>query len=68
MSQFPADWPGAGLINLAVHDLPHRSSTTEWWYQNCHFETVDGRQLSLFAAFFRIAKGTPYPTCMLSFA
>ena len=57
MSKFPADWPEGGRINLAVHDLPHRSSTTEWWYQNCHFQTADGRQMSLFAAFFRIAKG-----------
>jgi geranylgeranyl pyrophosphate synthase/predicted secreted hydrolase len=54
---FPADWPGPGPIDLSVQDLPHRSSTTEWWYLNTHFETADGRRLSLFAAFFRIVKG-----------
>jgi geranylgeranyl pyrophosphate synthase/predicted secreted hydrolase len=53
----PFDWPGPGPIDLAVHDLPHRSSTTEWWYVNTHFETPDGRHLSLFAAFFRIMAG-----------
>jgi geranylgeranyl pyrophosphate synthase/predicted secreted hydrolase len=53
---FP-DWPSPGPIDLAVHDLPHRSSTTEWWYLNAHLETADGRPLSLFAAFFRIVKG-----------
>ena len=30
---------------------------TEWWYLNAHLATADGRQLSVFAAFFRIAKG-----------
>ena len=54
---FPSDWPGPGPIDLAVQDLPHRSSTTEWWYLNTHFETPEGRRLSLFAAFFRIVKG-----------
>src|SRR6185503_12333762 len=54
---FPSDWPGPGAIDLSVQDLPHRSSTTEWWYLNTHFETADGRRLSLFAAFFRIVKG-----------
>src|SRR5262249_4283924 len=43
--------------DLAVHDLPHRSSATEWWYVNSHVQTADGRALSLFAAFFRILKG-----------
>ncbi|HZS41386.1 MAG TPA: polyprenyl synthetase family protein [Polyangia bacterium] len=42
---------------MKVHDLPHRSSATEWWYLNSHFQTADGRNLSLFAAFFRIIKG-----------
>ena len=36
-----------------VHDLPHKSSTTEWWYLKTHIETVDGRKMSLFVAFFR---------------
>lgn len=53
----PEDWPGPGPIDLAVHDLPHASSTTEWWYVNGHVVTETGRKLSLFASFFRIAKG-----------
>src|SRR6478609_8118648 len=52
----PADWPGAGPIDLGVHDLPHGSSTLEWWYANGHLKTADGRNLSFFAAFFRQAK------------
>ncbi len=51
-----ADWPGPGDIDLDVHDAPHASASTEWWYVNTHFETDDGRALSLFAAFFRIKK------------
>ncbi|MCA9515151.1 MAG: polyprenyl synthetase family protein [Myxococcales bacterium] len=57
MTERPADWPAAGPIDLARQDLPHRSAVTEWWYVNAHLETVDGRSLSLFASFFRIAKG-----------
>jgi geranylgeranyl pyrophosphate synthase/predicted secreted hydrolase len=53
----PLDWPGEGPIDLEVHDLPHASSTTEWWYQNAHLETEDGRRFSLFAAFFRQVMG-----------
>ena len=52
---FP-DWPNAGPIDLSVHDAPHASSSTEWWYQHAHLETEDGGRLSLFAAFFRVAK------------
>lgn len=55
--QLPADWPGAGPIDLALHDLPHRSSTTEWWYLNAHVTAADGRAYSLFAAFFMLALG-----------
>ncbi|MFA5102831.1 MAG: hypothetical protein WC525_06720, partial [Candidatus Thermoplasmatota archaeon] len=51
--QFPSDWPGPGLVNLAVHDLPHQSSNIEFWYVNGHFEVTDGHKLSVFAAFFR---------------
>lgn len=54
---FPADWPAPGLVDLAVHDLPHASATTEWWYLNAHLTAADGRPLSLFAAFFRIVSG-----------
>jgi geranylgeranyl pyrophosphate synthase/predicted secreted hydrolase len=53
----PRDWPDSGPIDLGVHDLPHASSTTEWWYQNTHLVGDDGRHYSLFAAFFRQAKG-----------
>ena len=57
MLEHPSDWPGEGPIDLSLHDLPHRSSTTEWWYVNAHLETRAGRRLSLFASFFRIATG-----------
>src|SRR5688572_6369863 len=53
----PADWPGPGPIDLAVHDLPHASSTLEWWYVNAHLATASGRDVSLFASFFRTAVG-----------
>jgi geranylgeranyl pyrophosphate synthase/predicted secreted hydrolase len=52
-SERPLDWPGVGPIDLDVHDLPHASSTTEWWYMNGHATTREGRRFSLFAAFFR---------------
>ncbi len=54
--QAPSDWPGNGPIDLGAHDLPHASSTTEWWYVNSHLRAGD-RELSLFAAFFRIVSG-----------
>ena len=57
VSPQPSDWPSAGVIDLAVHDLPHGSSTTEWWYVNSHLTATDVRELSVFAAFFRIATG-----------
>lgn len=50
----PDDWPHDGPIDLRVHDLPHASSTTEWWYVNTHLKTPAGRDFSLFAAFFRV--------------
>jgi geranylgeranyl pyrophosphate synthase/predicted secreted hydrolase len=49
------DWPEPGAIDLSVHDLPHASATLEWWYLNCHLRTLSGRELSVFAAFFRQA-------------
>src|ERR1700723_3110248 len=52
---FP-DWPKPGPIDLSVHDAPHGSSSTEWWYLHAHVETDDGRPLSFFAAFFRVVK------------
>jgi len=68
MSAFPKDWPLAGPIDLAVHDLPHRSAMTEWWYLNAHLEPRDGARLSLFAAFFRIVKGQNPVTRELEYA
>ena len=53
----PADWPRGHEIDLSVHDMPHASSTLEWWYVNAHLQTVGGRQVSLFASFFRTAIG-----------
>lgn len=52
----PSDWPEPGPIDLRVHDLPHASSSLEWWYVNCHLETRDG-EIGVFAAFFRQAAG-----------
>lgn len=53
------DWPPyVGPIDLAVHDLPHASSHTEWWYINTHMELEDGRKVSAFLAFFRTVKST----------
>jgi geranylgeranyl pyrophosphate synthase/predicted secreted hydrolase len=64
----PADWPGPGPIDLGVHDLPHGSSSLEWWYMNSHVVTTDGRHLSLFAAFFRQAKGRNKDTGAFDYA
>jgi hypothetical protein len=51
------DWPLAdGPLDLAVQDLPHDSSNTEWWYLNSHVKNADGREFSVFAAFFRIIR------------
>ena len=47
-------WPAAGPIDLALHDLPHAAADTEWWYVNAHVRIADGRELGVFAAFFRI--------------
>lgn len=53
----PHDWPASGPIDLSLHDLPHASATTEWWYVNSHLTGADGHAYSLFAAFFRIING-----------
>ena len=53
----PVDWPGPGPIDLAVQDLPHASSTTEWWYLNGHLDLGRGRTVGVFASFFRILSG-----------
>lgn len=68
MSKLPSDWPGAGAIDLAVHELPHASSTLEWWYVNGHCTSREGRRYSLFAAFFRQARGRDPQTKALQYA
>ena len=67
------DWPEPGPIDLAIHDLPHRSSTTEWWYVNTHLELEGSRSVSLFAAFFRqlfeaMFAGATMPAAWVKFA
>lgn len=52
---YPSTWPAEGPIDLDIHDLPHHESLIEWWYQNCHLTSKDGKQMSLFASFFRVA-------------
>lgn len=50
----PQDWPAEfGDIDLSIHDLPHHSSSTEWWYVNAHLEDKDGKKYAIFASFFR---------------
>lgn len=55
--RWPEDWPAPGPIDLRRQDLPHGSSSTEWWYLNAHLQTESGLDLSVFASFFRIATG-----------
>ena len=55
VSSVASDWPGSGPIDLEIHDRPHRSSTTEWWYLNTHLTAANGRSYSVFAAFFALA-------------
>lgn len=50
----PADWPGPGPIDLAIHDRPHDSAKMEWWYVNSHLRSEEGQDYSVFAAFFRV--------------
>ncbi|MEN9394346.1 MAG: hypothetical protein RL362_567 [Bacteroidota bacterium] len=40
---------------MDIHDLPHKSSSTEWWYLNAHFTTSQNRNFALFASFFKRA-------------
>ena len=54
---FPSDWPKDGPIDLNIHDLPHASSTTEWWYMHSHIQAKGNRNFSLFASFFRRVVG-----------
>lgn len=57
MKQETPDWPADGAIDLDIHDRPHASSTTEWWYTNGHCITEDKRRFAYFAAFFRKVVG-----------
>jgi len=50
-----SDWPPEGDIDLSIHDLPHKSSTTEWWYLHSHLKDNQGREFGLFVSFFRHA-------------
>lgn len=61
-------WPAPGPIDLARHDLPHAAADTEWWYVNSHVRLADGRDLSLFAAFFRIIHSHDEVTAELTYA
>ena len=53
---FPSDWPKEGPIDLKIHDLPHDSSSTEWWYMHSHIQAGE-RNFSVFASFFKSAFG-----------
>ena len=51
--KIPHDWPPiGGPVDLDVHDRPHSSSSTEWWYCHTHLRAADGRRYGLFASFF----------------
>lgn len=57
-TELPADWPRPGTdIDLAVHDLPHETSSIEWWYFNGHLKAEDGREFSAYASFFKYVTG-----------
>ena len=45
------------MQHLQQHDLPHGSSSLEWWYHNAHFVTTCGRKISIFSSFFRLVTG-----------
>ncbi len=55
----PGDWPKAGSIDLTRHDLPHASSTLEWWYFNCHLRLPGRLEACLYVAFFRQLASDP---------
>lgn len=67
MSRLPW-WPSAGVIDLAVHDLPHPAADTEWWYVNSHLDLADGREVGVFAAFFRIISSVDEATGAVTYA
>ncbi|CAN5802647.1 hypothetical protein BH11MYX2_BH11MYX2_08240 [soil metagenome] len=61
-------WPASGPIDLDVHDLPHSAADTEWWYVNTHLKLVDGRDVGVFAAFFRIISDYNEATKQVTYA
>lgn len=61
-------WPASGPIDLALHDLPHAAADTEWWYVNTHVRIADGRELGVFAAFFRIISAADEATGTVEYA
>jgi geranylgeranyl pyrophosphate synthase/predicted secreted hydrolase len=61
-------WPAKGQIDLEVHDLPHAAADTEWWYVNSHVRIADGRELGVFAAFFRIISAVDEKTGAVEYA
>ena len=65
---YPDDWPAPGPIDLVRHDLPHASSTLEWWYINGHFRVAEKRPFSFFASFFRTAVGQDEETGLYVYA
>jgi geranylgeranyl pyrophosphate synthase/predicted secreted hydrolase len=68
MSRTLPYWPAPGPLDLALHDLPHPGADTEWWYVNTHVRTADGRELGLFAAFFRIISSADELTGEIAYA
>ncbi|HEY4060159.1 MAG TPA: polyprenyl synthetase family protein [Kofleriaceae bacterium] len=61
-------WPASGPIDLNVHDLPHPAADTEWWYVNTHLRLADGRDVGVFAAFFRIISDYNEATQQVTYA
>lgn len=49
------------------HDLPHASSSLEWWYHNAHITTTCGKEITLFSSFFRLVTGYDEKTKQLQY-
>jgi geranylgeranyl pyrophosphate synthase/predicted secreted hydrolase len=60
INQLHPDWPLIGsylngsIIDLSVHDLPHKSSDLEWWYINCLVKDDNNIDYSLFGCMFQV--------------
>jgi geranylgeranyl pyrophosphate synthase/predicted secreted hydrolase len=59
MSASPRYWPDSGPLDHEIHDAPHALADTEEWHVNCHVSDGRGADLSMFAAFFRMALADP---------